>query len=234
MSEWKQKRFWTDVTVEEEGDGFAVALDGRRVKTPVKAPLLVPTRALAEAIAREWEAQEGVIDPLSMPHTRTANAALDKVTHQFAEVADMLAGYGDSDLLCYRAESPEELAARQAARWDEALDWAAEALDARLTPRIGVMHQPQPAEALQLLRAKVHEQSAFQLAAFHDLVGLTGSLILGFAATRNWRPLDDIWELAHLDERWQEELWGPDDEAQAMEATKKKAFEHAAGFYALV
>ena len=109
MSEWKQKRFWKEVSVEEDGAGFAVALDGRRVKTPAKTALVVPTRALAEAIAAEWDAQEDQIDPLSMPNTRSANAAIDKVAVQFAEVADMLAEYGDSDLLCYRAESPEGL-----------------------------------------------------------------------------------------------------------------------------
>lgn len=134
MSEWKQKRFWKTVGVEPEGAGFAVALDGRRVKTPAKAPLVVPTQAMAGAIAAEWDAQVEVVDPLSMPNTRSANAAIDKVTIQFAEVADMLAEYGDSDLLCYRAETPEELVARQSENWDAALDWAAEALGARLAP----------------------------------------------------------------------------------------------------
>ena len=113
MSEWKQKRFWKEVSVEDDGAGFAVALDGRRVKTPAKTALVVPTRALAEAIAAEWDAQDEQIDPLSMPYTRSANAAIDKVAVQFAEVADMLAEYGDSDLLCYRAESPEGLVQRQ-------------------------------------------------------------------------------------------------------------------------
>ncbi|WP_420004012.1 ATP12 family chaperone protein [Arenibacterium sp. LLYu02] len=233
MSEWKQKRFWKAVSVEPEGEGFAVALDGRRVKTPAKAPLVVPTQAMAEAIAAEWEAQVEVVDPLSMPNTRSANAAIDKVTIQFAEVADMLAEYGDSDLLCYRAESPDELVARQSARWDPALDWAAESLGARLKPRSGILHAPQDSAALEALRVRVHEMTHFQLAAFHDLVGISGSLILGFAAAEGWRPLDEIWELSRLDERWQEEQWGPDEEAQEHEALKKQAFLHAAAFYAM-
>ncbi len=233
MSEWKQKRFWKAVSVEPEGEGFAVALDGRRVKTPAKAPLVVPTKAMAEAIAAEWEAQVEVVHPLSMPNTRSANAAIDKVTVQFAEVADMLAEYGDSDLLCYRAETPEELVARQCEGWDPALDWAAEALGARLHPRSGILHAPQDSAALEVLRARVHRMTRFQLAGFHDLVGISGSLILGFAAADGWRPLDEIWELSRLDERWQEEQWGPDEEAQEHEALKRQAFFHAAAFYAM-
>ena len=233
MSEWKQKRFWKTVSVETESAGYAVALDGRRVKTPAKTPLTVPTAALAEAIAAEWDAQEEVVNPLSMPNTRSANAALDKVTPQFAEVADMLAEYGDSDLLCYRAESPEGLVARQSDAWDAALDWAATALGARLKPRSGVLHAPQDGEALRVLRSQVHEMSAFQLAAFHDLVGLSGSLVLGFAAAQRWRSLDEIWTMSRIDEHWQAELWGADEEAEAHEALKKEAFLHAASFYAM-
>ncbi|OIQ27624.1 MAG: ATPase [Alphaproteobacteria bacterium MedPE-SWcel] len=232
MSEWKQKRFWTSVGVEAADDGFAVTLDGRRVKTPAKTLLVVPSRSMAQAIASEWDAQQDVVNPLSMPHTRSANAALDKVTPQFCEVADMLAEYGDSDLLCYRAESPEELVARQTEFWDAALDWAADALGARLVPCPGLLHVPQDDAALQILRRQIHDMSAFQLAAFHDLVGLSGSLILGFAATKAWRPLDDIWSISRLDEHWQAEIWGEDEEAQAQEAAKKQAFLHAAAFYA--
>ncbi|TNJ40729.1 ATP12 family chaperone protein [Phaeobacter sp. B1627] len=231
MSEWKQKRFWTSVDVETTDGGFAVTLDGRRVKTPAKTTLLVPSQSMAQAIASEWDAQQDVVNPLSMPNTRSANAALDKVRPQFSEVADMLAEYGDSDLLCYRAESPEELVARQTEFWDPALDWANEALGARLLPRSGLLHAPQDEAALQILRGRVHEMTAFQLAAFHDLVGLSGSLILGFAATKAWRPLDEIWSISRLDEHWQAEIWGVDEEAQAQEDVKKQAFFHAAAFY---
>lgn len=234
MSEWKQKRFWKAVSVEPEEAGFAIALDGRRVKTPAKTPLIVPTSALADAIAAEWDAQQELVDPRAMPHTRSANSALDKVTPQFDEVADLIADYGDSDLLCYRAESPEGLVARQTESWGAALDWAATTLEVRLLPRTGLLHAPQDATALQRLRARVHAMSPFQLAAFHDLVGLTGSLVLGFAATHNWRSQDEIWTISRIDEHWQAELWGADEEAQAHEALKRQAFLHAAAFYALV
>ena len=140
---WTAKRFWTDATVEEAAQGFTVRLDGRAVKTPAKAELVVPTTAMAEAIAQEWQAQDEVIDPNSMPVTRSANAAIDKVTAQFKEVADMLAAYGDSDVTCYRADTPDSLVARQAAAWDPLLEWAAVTFGARLFPVQGVMHAPQ-------------------------------------------------------------------------------------------
>jgi len=230
-SEWKAKRFWSEVAIVPEGDGLAIELDGRRVKTPAKAGLILPTQAMAQAVAAEWDAQQGEVNPMTMPVTRSANAAIDKVTHQHGEVADMLAAYGDSDLLCYRAETPEELAQRQADAWDPALNWAAENLGVRLAVHTGVMHKTQDAESLAKLSARVHALSNHQLAAFHDLVSLSGSLILGFGAAMGWRDPDAIWDLSQLDERWQEEKWGPDEEAQALSETKRQAFLHAKRFY---
>ncbi|WP_291729361.1 ATP12 family chaperone protein [Leisingera sp. F5] len=231
MSGWAQKRFWKQVLVAQTEDGFAVELDGRRVKTPAKAPLAVPTRAMGDAIAAEWDAQTESVDPGTMPCTRSANAAIDKVTHQHSEVAAMLAEYGDSDLLCYRADAPVELTLRQAQEWDPALDWAAGALGVRLQPRTGILHQPQEAAALSALADKVHAMTPFQLAAFHDLVGISGSLILGFAAAQGWRSADEIWQLSRLDERWQEEQWGVDEDAQAAAEVKRQEFLHAKRFY---
>ncbi|MDK3018701.1 ATP12 family chaperone protein [Pseudodonghicola flavimaris] len=231
MSEWKRKRFWDAATVEAAEDGFTVLLDGRAVKTPAKAALILPTARMAEAVAAEWAAQGEEIDPLAMPFTRSANAAIDKVRPQQAEVADMLADYGDSDLLCYRADAPRELADRQAELWDPALDWAATALGARLEPRAGIMHQPQAPKALARLRAQVHALDPFRLAAFHDLVSLTGSLVLGFAAAEGWRDAESIWQLSRLDELWQEEQWGRDDEAHATAEHKRRAFLHAKDFF---
>ncbi|WP_299781074.1 ATP12 family chaperone protein [uncultured Roseobacter sp.] len=227
MSEWKAKRFWKAVDIAEVREGFGIELDGRPVKTPAKRALLVPTRGFAQAVVAEWEAQEELIDPQSMPFTRTANAALDKVAIQHAEVADMLAAYGDSDLLCYRAEQPAELVARQSERWDPLLAWAEQVLGARLEARAGVMHVPQDAQALAALTARVHALSDFQLAAFHDLVSLSGSLILGFAATQDVQTIQALWDISRLDELWQAEQWGVDDEAEAAAAIKQAAFEHA-------
>lgn len=231
MSEWKQKRFWTNAGVAEAGTGFAVELDGRRVKTPAKAALEVPTRAMAKAIAAEWAAQDEVVNPLTMPFTRSANAAIDKVRLQQAEVVRMLADYGDADLLCYRADHPEDLVARQAAAWDPALDWAEQALGVRLELRSGVLHQPQDAAALAHLLALTGQHSAFQLAAFHDLVSLSGSLVLGFAAARNWRDAEEIWTLSRLDDLWQQEQWGVDEDAARTAEAKCAAFLHAKQFF---
>ncbi|WP_298853769.1 ATP12 family chaperone protein [uncultured Ruegeria sp.] len=231
MSDWKPKRFWKDSNVVEADGGFTIELDGRRVKTPAKEGLILPTRTLAEAVAAEWDTQEKEVDPATMPFTRSANAAIDKVRLQHREVADMLADYGDSDLLCYRATHPQELRDRQNAEWDPALDWAETVLSARLVPISGVRHQPQSDSAVSTLRSKVHGLDAFQLAAFHDLVSMSGSLILGFAAAMNWRKPDEIWRISRLDETWQIEQWGHDDEAHAVAETKKAAFLHAKRFF---
>ena len=231
MSEWKTRRFWKEVTIAEDDDGFAIGLDGRAVKTPAKAPLIVPTRKLAEAVAAEWDIQDGDIDPSKMPFTRSSNAAIDKVAHQHAEVADMLAGYGDSDLLCYRADGPESLIARQSQKWDPVLEWAANSLDARLVSVAGVIHAPQSSEALIALQERVHALDDWALTAFHDLVCLSGSLILGFAAIHDLMPPADLWRLSRLDENWQEEQWGHDEEAAEMAAAKEKEFRHAKFFY---
>jgi chaperone required for assembly of F1-ATPase len=233
MSGWTQKRFWTEARVAADGGGFTVELDGRRIRTPAKAALVLPTRAMAAAIAAEWQVQEKLVDPGTMPVTRSANAAIDKVGHQHREVAEMLAAYGDCDLLCYRAEAPDELVARQALLWDPALDWTERVLDARLVPRSGVTHRGQNQKALGRLSVRVHAFDPFQLAAFHDLVSLSGSLVLGFGAAMNWRDADEIWHLSRLDELWQEEQWGADDEASAMAQTKRAAFLHAKRFFDL-
>jgi len=227
MADWKAKRFWKAAAVAQTDDGYAVHLDGRAVKTPAKQALIVPTQAMAAAIAEEWDAQVDVINPNTMPVTKTANAAIDKVTVQHAEVAEMLAAYGDSDLLCYRADAPEELVARQAAHWDPLLDWAADALGARLLTRTGVMHIPQDGAAVATLRHRTFALDAFELAAFHDLVSMSGSLVLGFAAALDARPADAVWTLSRLDELWQEKQWGEDEDATALAEVKRIAFLHA-------
>ncbi|WP_176250630.1 ATP12 family chaperone protein [Sulfitobacter sp. HGT1] len=227
MSDWKAKRFWKDAQVVEADRGYTVELDGRPIKTPAKQLLVLPTAKMAEAIAAEWQAQDGVINPQTMPCTKTANAAIDKVAVQHAEVADMLAAYGDCDLLCYRADSPQELVDRQAAIWDPMLDWADQMLGVRLQTRVGIMHVPQDPDVVADLTRRTHALDPFELAAFHDLVSLSGSLILGFAAAMSARDMDSLWDMSRLDEIWQAELWGKDDDAEALAAVKKDSFLHA-------
>ncbi len=233
MSGWKARRFWKEARVVAGETGFAVELDGRPVRTPAKAALRLPTRAMAEAVAAEWNAQQGEVRPATMPVTRAANAAIDKVRVQHAEVAALIAAYGDSDLLCYRAEAPEDLARRQAAAWDPLLDWAARRYGARLVPRCGVMHVPQDVRALRALARQVEAMDPFRLTALHDLVGLSGSLVIGLAAVDDVADMPTLWQLSRIDECWQEERWGIDEEARARAAAKENEFRAAKRFHDL-
>lgn len=233
MSGWKAKRFWKEATVTPSPDGFTVTLDGRPVRTPAKTLLVVPTQPLAAAIAAEWDAQQGLVKPNTMPFTRAANSALDKVAPQFDAVVAMLAAYGGTDLLCYRATDPEPLVARQAARWDPLLDWSASAFNAPLRAVPGVMFIEQPPESLSRLHALTAAQTPFQVAAFHDLVAISGSLILALAVTHTRLTADEAFGLSRIDEHWQAELWGVDEDAAILEAMKKDAFLQAARFHAL-
>lgn len=232
-SAWAIKRFWTGVNVVQSGDGFAINLDNRPLRTPAKAAFFVPTRGVAVLIAAEWDAQIDKVDPRTMPATRTANSAIDKVIPQKTAVAAMLAAYGGSDLLCYRADKPASLMERQAQRWDPLLEWAEQRFGARLAIGPGVVPIAQDPAALALLTAEVDRQDAFQLAAFHDLVALSGSLILALAVTDGVRSAEQAWDLSRIDEEWQAEHWGKDDEATAMAAIKHAAFLDAARFHAL-
>jgi len=230
---WKAKRFWTDVSVAGAEGGFAIHLDARQVMTPGKLPLVVPTRPMAEAVAAEWAAQEGEIQPLSMPVTRAANSAIERVRPQKAEVAAMLAAYAETDLTCHRAGTPEALAARQAQAWDPLLDWAARALGARLTPTIGVMSVAQPPDSLAALSAHVSAMDEFRLTALHDLVTLSGSLILGLAVADRHLDPDTAWSLSRIDEDWQIAHWGPDEDAEIAAQIRKAQFLQADRFWAL-
>jgi chaperone required for assembly of F1-ATPase len=231
MSGWVKKRFWEQANVVALEGGFTVQLDGRAIKTPAKAALVVPTHALAQIIAQEWQDQAEVIDPTLMPATRAANAAIDKVTGQQAEVAKLISAYGDSDLLCYRATEPDALIEREAQAWDPILDWAAHRYGYRAVVRIGVMHGPQPAALLASLEADIAGLTAFELTAVHDLVALSGSLLLGLAVVDRFAPPEDLWTASRVDEDWQSEQWGADDEAIALSEGRKRAFLDAARFY---
>lgn len=233
MAEWAAKRFWEQANVVAAGAEFTVLLDGRTLRTPVKSELIVPTRAMAEAIADEWRAQKEKIDPLTMPVTRSANAAIDKVAPMHAEVSELVAAYGDTDLLCYRAESPDGLVKRQNEAWNPLLEWAAAELSATLNIGTGIAHVEQDVAVLESLAERVAKLDAFQLAAFHDLVGISGSLIIGFAVTYKALPVTELWRCSRIDEDWQIEQWGEDEEATTTTRGKKAGFEHAARFYFL-
>lgn len=230
MSDWKLKRFWTEAAASETDNGWTVTLDGRAVKTPAKALLTVPTQALAEAVAAEWAAQEGEVNPNAMPFTRLANSAQDKVAVQHADVAAMLAEYGGSDLLCYRAQSPQELVDRQAAEWDPLLAWIAEAEGIVLNVQSGIMPTSQPEDALDRIHTLTRAMTPTVLTGFHDLVALSGSWVIAYRALSDAAQAEALWQAAHVDEIWQAEQWGDDEEALATRAIKRAAFIDALTF----
>lgn len=233
MSEWRARRFWTRAEVVPAERGMTVHLDGRPIRTPLKAAVVMPSHSLAEGVAEEWAAQSDVIDPLSMPLMRAVNATLDKVMPQHVEVIANLAEYGGSDLLCYRATGPDALIERQAEGWDPMLRWARETLGARLVTTRGVIPVPQAEAALNALHARVAALSAWELTALSEFVTLTGSLVLGLAVMEGWAP-ETIWPLGRIDETWQVEFWGADEEEAARVAARHEAFLQAHRYLTLL
>lgn len=222
------KRFYRTAEAAEAGGGWTVALDGRPVRTPAKAPFVLPGRALAAAVAAEWAAQEAEVRPASMPLTRAAMTAIDGTARAQEAVAAEVARYGGADLLCYRAAAPAELRARQDAAWDPLLDWAAATHGARLSVGVGVVHAPQPPEALARLAAAARRFEPFGLTALHELVALSGSLVIGLAVAEGRLPPGEGWRASRIDEAWQIERWGEDDEAATAAARRARDFAAAA------
>jgi chaperone required for assembly of F1-ATPase len=233
LTAWAAKRFWKAASTEPVEGGFTIWLDGRAVKTPAKAPLVLPTLAMAQAIAVEWDAQDGLIKPDTMPLTRAANSTIDKVAPLRAEVIAELAGYGGTDLLCYHAESPQALIARQQADWGPLLDWAAATLHAPLTVTQGIIPVPQPQPSLDRLHAAVSAFTNPELAGLHDLVAISGSLILALAVTSGHLAPDAAFSLSRLDNSWQAEQWGTDEDEAELEALRRAAFLQAHRFFGL-
>ena len=225
------KRFYK---VAAAGEGRSILLDGRPVRTPGRSPLVPPTGALAEAIADEWAMQSDTIDPRAMPLTGLANAAIDRIAPDPRAFADGLAAYGESDLLCYRAEGPESLAARQSEQWDPILGWAQQRYDVVFELAMGVIHMPQPAETVARLREAVSARDPFELAGLSPLVTISGSLVIALGVAEGALGLDDAWAAASLDEQWNAEHWGEDAEAAAALANRRRDFAAAARFLALL
>jgi len=228
------RRFWKEVTLEQSTFGHAVRLDGRPVKTPTRNELALPTKRLADAVVAEWEAVEKTIDPLQMPMTGFANAAIDRIAPDRAGFAAAIAAYGETDLFCYRAAAGEPLAERQAEIWDPWLQWVRARYDVSFVIVEGIMHQPQPEASLEKLRAAVAARGTFELAAMAKLAHLSGSLIATLAVVERAGQAQDIWNAACLDELWQEELWGADHWAQKNRNDREGEFLQAARFLELL
>lgn len=223
------KRFWTNVTIDADR---VVRLDDRPVRTPGRTPLALPTTALAEAVVGEWRDVAETVDPRAMPLTGLANAAIDRIAADPAPFADSLARYAETDLLCYRADSPPELVARQAAIWDPLLDWARDRYDVHFTLVTGIMHRPQSGATVERLAAAVKALDPFRLAALSPVVTITGSLVLALALLEGAAAADAVWTAAHVDEDFQAEEWGEDYLAIDAREAKRREFDAAVRFLA--
>ena len=228
------KRFYKEASVEPRDGGYAVLLDGRGVKTPAKTPLVLPTHALAEAVAEEWNRQGEHIDPRTMWFTKLANTAIDRVTPRRDAVVDELAAFSGTDLICYMADHPVGLAQRQAAHWAPLIVWAEEALGASLRVTPGLMHVPQDEATLAAMRAAIEAASDFELAGLHNAVTLTGSTVIGLALLHGRLTVDQAFDAAHVDEAWQAYLSGEDEDEAARLAMRHEELADTARFLALV
>ncbi|WP_455372282.1 ATP12 family chaperone protein [Limibacillus halophilus] len=211
----RAKRFYRQASAGEAEGGFAVLLDGRPVRSPLKQPVTLPSAALAEALAAEWEAQGEEIVPESMPLTALACTALDRAGPQRAELEEQLLAYGGNDLVCYWAEHPEALVARQRAVWKPLLDWCRERFGARLDARQGILHSAQPSESLEALRKALSSLDPFRLAALSSACGTSGSLVIALALLEGRLDAENAFQAAELDASFQIERWGEDAEAAA-------------------
>ncbi len=228
------KRFWTEVSVEERPDGFGIALDGRAVRTPARADLVVPSRGLAEAMAEEWRAAGEEVDPRAMPLTGLANAAIDRVATDPEAFAASLANYAEGDLLCYRAEGPSSLVARQAEMWDALLDWARRRYDVDFACTAGISHVPQAQATVARLAHAVAVLDPLRMAGLSPLVTIGGSLVAALAVLEEAVPPETAWEAVSLDDRWQLEQWGADAEAEKALDGRRRDFLAASRFLALI
>jgi chaperone required for assembly of F1-ATPase len=222
----QRKRFYKEAGVTDAEGGFAVTLDGKPIRTPSGRQVVVPSRALADGVAAEWAAQAETIDPVTMPLTRLANSVIEGVVDRVELVTDDLAKYFESDLLFYRAGHPEALVAREAAHWDPVLFWAAETLGAHFILSEGVMHVRQPDEAIEAARAAL-PGDPWSVAALHMVTTLTGSALLALALAHGIRDAGEVWAAAHVDEDWNIEQWGVDEEAASRRAARLRDFEAA-------
>ena len=223
----RRKRFYAKADVIAADGGFAITLDGKPIRTPSGRIITAPSREIAEAIAGEWDAQQEMIDPLTMPMTRFANSVVEAVVDRAAAVADDIAKYFNSDLLFYRAGHPEGLVAREAKHWDPVLFWAADELGAHFILAEGIVHVRQPDQAVAAARAALPDDP-WSIAATHVVTTLTGSALLALALSHGLLDADQVWAAAHVDEDWNAEQWGADEEAAERRAARSVDFRAAA------
>ena len=228
------KRFWKDVAVVPTEAGWSVELDGRPIRTPAREVLVVPTEALAEAIASEWSAVEETVDPRAMPLTGLANAAIDRVAPDKATFAASLAKYAEADLACYRSDTPRKLVELQAEHWDALLSWGRRRFDVDFVTTAGITHVEQPQATVDRLSHAVGALDSFRLAALSPLITTGGSLIAALAVLEGGFTPDQAWDAVSVDDRWQLKQWGSDAEAEVALKNRRADFMAAARFLELL
>ena len=239
MTQWEaaleMQRFYQAVTVEadEAASEFAVMLDQTPVRTPARQPLQVPSAALAQAIAREWDSQSEEIAVERMPLTQVAATALDRVSSDVSSYAQQIAAYGETDLVCYRAQNPDSLVARQATTWQPLVDWATETFAAALVVTGGVTPVAQPSATLAALRDAVSAHNIFEMSALGLATTASGSLIIALALSHGYIDADAAFQAGFLDETWQKEKWGADDDAETSRRVARGDLTTAALFFEL-
>lgn len=223
----KRKRFYKDASVAEGEGGWLVLLDNRPIRTPTRKIVAAPNAVIAEQIASEWRAQGETLQPMTMPLTRLANSIAEGVVGNEQAIADDIAKFFGTDLVCYRAGHPAELAAREAAAWDGVLFWMAETFGAHFILAEGIVHAAQPDAAIAAARAALPKE-AWPLAALHVVTTLTGSALLALVLWHGARNADEVWSAAHVDEDWNAERWGVDEEVANRRAARLRDFQAAA------
>ena len=221
------KRFYETVSVVPKGDGFGVMLDEAPIRTPLKRALVLPNADLAKMIAGEWQAHEEYINPYIMPLTRLANSAIDQIADDAEQVVNEITGFVGSDMLCYRADGPELLAARQREYWDPILHDIEQMLDVKFAVINGIKHQSQAVETIGIFESSITQASPFQLAAMQLVTSLTGSGLLAYGLYAGALGQATAWDAAHVDEDWQISQWGADAEARDRRAARLLEFNAA-------
>ncbi|MDV7338510.1 ATP12 family protein [Terasakiella sp. A23] len=213
------KRFYKTVSVDQDGDGFRVLLDGRQLKSPAKRSMLLPTKALAEALAKEWDSQDENILPLTMPLMALASTAVDRIGQLRDGVVEQIAKYGETDLICYWTDDPADLAKRQSDTWLPHIKWAKDRYGATLKTQTGILHIEQSQDAIDALKKAVDALNDWELAGLSIATHGTGSIILGLALIEGVIDSEQAFEDSQVDETYQIEQWGEDWEA----ADRRKA-----------
>ena len=228
------RRFWKQAATVERDGAWIIELDGKPVRTPARALLELPTEALANAVAEEWNAVGESLEPRSLPLTGLANAAIDRIAPDREAFVANLANYAQGDLVCYRAESPAALVARQQEHWDALLGWARRRFDIDFCTTSGITHVDQPAATVERLSHALAVLDPFRLAGLSPPVTIGGSLVAALAVLEEALSVDEAWEAVTVDDCWQLEQWGSDAEAEAALENRRKDFFAAAHFLTLL